>query len=550
MKHRHAYASLLLVLLLNACSPQTSYDIVIENGSLIDGSGSPAREADVGILEGKIAAIGDLASAGAERRIDASGLVVAPGFIDMHNHSDLTVVDEPNAESMVRQGVTTMILGEGGSQGPLPPGEQEWQTLGEYFDFMESKGLTPNIASYVGQTQIWTFIKGDELKPATDEEIELMQAEVEKAMLQGALGLSTSLLMPPSSLVTTDQLAELAKPAAAHGGLYSTHIRDEGQGVFDSVAEAIAVGRGANTRVDIIHLKIADAELWGRMPEVIAEIDKARAEGLDIRANVYPYTAGQNNLRAIIPPWAHDGGNEAMVARLRDPAQRARLRRDILNGLPGWYNHYLAVGGDWGRMLLVDLKQEGNKQWVGKRMSDVLASRVGDPIGVFLDFLAEEEGSVPTVYFHHTEEDMQYAMKQPYTSIGSDGSAISPDGPRGTMNPHPRWYGTFPRVLGRYVRELGTLELPEAIKKMTIMNAEKANIPDRGLIKEGYWADVTLFDPLTVIDKATFEAPHQYPEGIPYVIVNGVVALDNGEHTNSRTGKVLRGPGYRQEQIP
>jgi N-acyl-D-aspartate/D-glutamate deacylase len=535
------------LLLLSACSPQARYDIVIENGSLVDGSGSAAREADVGILDGKIAAIGDLAAAQAGRRIDATGLVVAPGFIDMHNHSDLTVIDEPNAESMVRQGVTTMILGEGGSQGPLPPGEQQWQTLGEYFDFMEAKGLTPNIASYVGQTQIWTFVKGDELKPATEEEIKLMQAEVEKAMQQGALGLSTSLLMPPSSLVTTEQLAELAKPAAAHGGLYSTHIRDEGQGVFDSIAEAIAVGRGAKIRVDIIHLKIADKALWGRMPEVLKMIDDARAEGLDIRSNVYPYTAGQNDLRAIIPPWAHDGGNEAMLARLRDPAQRARLRRDILNGLPGWYNHYLATGGGWEGMLLVSFKQESNKQWVGKRMSELIASRVGDPVGILLDVLVEENGSVPTVYFHHSEDDMQLAMKQPYTSIGSDGAAISPDGPRGSTHPHPRWYGTFPRVLGRYVRELHTLELPEAVKKMTSMNAEKANIPDRGLIKEGYWADVTLFDPETVIDKATFEAPQQYPEGIPYVIVNGVVALDNGRHTNSRSGKVLRGPGYQRE---
>lgn len=547
MKSRCSHAIFLLTLLLSACTPQANYDIVIENGSLVDGSGSPARDADVGILDGKIAAIGDLASAGAARRIDATGLVVAPGFIDMHNHSDLTIVAEPNGESMVRQGVTTMILGEGGSQGPLPPGEQEWETLGEYFDFVEKKGITPNIASYVGQTQIWTFIKGDEMKPATEEEIKLMQAEVEKAMLQGALGLSTSLLMPPSSLVTTEQLVELAKPAAAHGGLYSTHTRDEGQGVFDSISEAIAVGRGANIRVDLIHLKIADKALWGRMPELLKLIDDARAEGLDIRAHVYPYTAGQNNLRAIIPPWAHDGGNEAMVARLRDPAQRERMRRDILNGIPGWYNHYLATGGGWEGMLLVSFKQESNKQWVGKRMSELIASRVGDPVGTLFDVLIEEDGSVPTVYFHHSEDDMQLAMKQPYTSIGSDGSAISPDGPSGSTHPHPRWYGTFPRVLGRYVRELHTIELPDAIKKMTSMNAEKANILDRGLIKEGYWADVTLFNPETVIDKATFEQPHQYPEGIPYVIVNGVVALDNGQHTSSRTGKVLRGPGYKRE---
>jgi len=352
--------------------------------------------------------------------------------------------------------------------------------------------------------------------------------------------------MPPSSLVTTPQLIELAKTASEYGGIYSTHIRDEGQGVFDSIAEAIAVGRGADIRVDIIHMKIADKALWGRMSEVIAMIDEARDEGLDIRAHVYPYTAGQNNLRAIIPPWAHDGGNEEMLKRLRDPALRARMKKDVLNGISGWYNHYLATGGGWEGMLLVSFSQEKNKPFVGKRMSELIEARGGDPVDVLFDVLLEENGSVRTVFFHHSEEDMQLALKQPYTSVGSDGSAISPEGPRGNMHPHPRWYGTFPRVLGRYVRELKTLELPEAIHKITVMNAEKINITDRGLLKEGYWADITLFDPETVIDKATFEKPQQYPEGIPYVIVNGEVTIDNGEHTGARAGKVLRGPGYKE----
>jgi N-acyl-D-amino-acid deacylase len=546
--HRLSAPSLLLALsLLGGCA-QSSFDLVIENGSVLDGSGEPSREADIGILNGEITAIGDLSTSAADRRIDARGLIVAPGFIDMHNHSDLTILDEPNAESMIRQGVTTMILGEGGSQGPLPPGEREWETLGGYFDHVESQGLTPNIGSYVGQTQVWTFVKGDELTVASSEEIETMKNEVRKAMRQGALGFSTSLLMPPSSLVTTGQLAELASIASAYGGIYSSHIRDEGKGVFDAVAEAIAVGREGDIRVDIIHLKIADKELWGQMGAVLQIIQSAQAQGLDIRSNVYPYTAGQNNLRAIIPPWAHDGGNKAMLDRLRNPRLRARLRKDILNGFDGWYNHYTATGGGWEGMLLVSLSQERNKPFVGKRMSELIASRGGDPVEVLLDVLIQENGSVPTVFFHHSEEDMQLALQQPYTSVGSDGSAISPDGPRGDTHPHPRWYGTFPRVLGRYVRELGTLELPDAIRKMTSMNAEKVNLEGRGLIQEGYWADITIFDPETVIDNATFEEPHQYPDGIPYVIVNGVVALDNGTHTNSRSGMVLRGPGYREEK--
>ena len=538
-------AAIVAVAALAACAPQQSYDLIIENGSVIDGSGSPGREADVAIAGGKIAAVGDLADAAAERRIDATGLVVSPGFIDMHNHSDDTLLDEPNCESMIRQGVTTMVLGEGGSQGPRHPGNKPWTTLGGYFDHVEEKGVAANIASYVGQTQVWTYVKGDEMKPASGDEMEKMKQEIAAAMEQGAMGLATSLLMPPSSLVTTEQLVELAKVAAKYGGLYSSHIRDEGAGVFDAIAEAIQVGRGAGIRVDIIHLKIADKALWGRMPEVVAMIDKAREGGLDIRANVYPYTAGQNNLRAIIPPWAHDGGNEKMIERLRDPKLRARMRKDILTGLPGWYNHYLATGGGWEGMLLVSFRSEKNKPFVGKRMSELIAARGGDPVEVLFDVLLEENGGVQTVYFHHSEEDMQLALKQPYTSIGSDGSAISPDGPRGNMHPHPRWYGTFPRVLARYVRELKTLELPEAIHKMTVMNAEKISIPNRGLIKEGYWADVTVFDPATVADKATFEKPQQYPEGIPYVIVNGEVVLDNYKHSGSRSGKVLRGPGYK-----
>jgi N-acyl-D-amino-acid deacylase len=282
------------------------------------------------------------------------------------------------------------------------------------------------------------------------------------------------------------------------------------------------------------------------MPEVISMIQKARSEGYDVRANVYPYTAGQNDLRAIIPPWAHDGGNERMLERLRDPALRGRIRHDILNGIPGWYDHYLAIG-NWDGMLLVSLKSPKDKQFVGKRMSDVIKVRGGDPVDVLCDLLLEENGSVPTVFFHHTEADMTFALKQPFVSIGSDGSAISIGGKFSGTNPHPRWYGTFPRVLGRYVREQHLISLSEAVKKMTSMYADKAILRDRGLLKPGYWADITIFDPDKVSDLATYEKPHQYPIGIPYVIVNGEVVLDNGNSTGALPGKVLRGPGFHAQ---
>lgn len=544
--HKTIFRIALLVLSLGAVAPaQSTFDILIRNGLVLDGSGGEGFRADVGIRGGKIIRVGDLSQATANRTIDASGLVVAPGFIDMHNHSDYTLLREPNCESMIRQGVTTMVLGESGSAGPTRSEENPWTTLGGYFDHVEKKGVAANICSYVGQTSIWTYVRGETLGSATGAEIEAMKKEVAKAMEEGAMGLSTALMTPLSNMITTPQLIELSKVASSYGGIYSTHNRNEGLEVMSAIEEAIDIGKGANIRVDVIHLKIADQKIWGRMNEIISMMDKARREGHDIRAHVYPYTAGQNNLVSIIPPWAHDGGREEMLKRLKDPEMRARMRKDIENGLPGWYNHYTAVGKDWSRMLLVNLSRPENTPFIGKRMSELIAARGKDGIDVLFDVLIEENGSVRTVYFHHSEKDMLYALKQPYVSVGSDGSAISPDGFYKEMHPHPRWYGTFPRLLGRYVRENKVLTLPEAVRKVTSMNAEKINIFDRGRIKEGFRADVTIFNPQTVIDRATFENPQQYPVGIPYVIVNGVVVLDNGTHTGALPGRVIRGPGYK-----
>jgi N-acyl-D-aspartate/D-glutamate deacylase len=549
---------LLASLCLAGCSPPAPepLDVAIVGGQVLDGDGGAAVVTDIGIRAGRIVHIGPLLSQQASRTIDAKGLTVAPGFIDIHNHSDYSVLVDPKAESMIRQGVTTMVLGESRSAGPVKAGRPEpgrdprvqvdWSTLGGYFERLQRQHVATNIASYVGHEQVWTYVKGYDQTPATRAELDAMKALVAQAMDDGALGLSTSLLMPPSSLATLNNLIELAGVAAARGGIYSTHIRDEGEGVFAAIDEAIAVGKGARLRVDIIHMKIAHRRLWGRASEIVARVQQARDAGLDIRANVYPYTAGQNNLSSIVPPWAHDGGREKMVERLRNPSDRRRMRAEILNGLPGWYNHYLATGDGWAGIQLVTLTDPRNAPFQGKRMSELIAARGGDAVETLFDVLIEEKGSVPAVFFHHSEEDMQLILRQPWTSIGSDGAAVNADGSTGPGHPHPRFYGTFPRVLGRYVRELKVLTLAEAVKKMTSMNADKIGIADRGRIQVGKWADVTIFDAGTIADRATFDNPRQYPIGVRYVLVNGAVTIDGERHTGALAGRVLYGPGHRQ----
>jgi N-acyl-D-amino-acid deacylase len=542
-------------LALTACpSPaaEPAYDLVIRNGKIVDGSGNPWFLGDVAVRGGRIVAVGRVPPGPAHRTIDARGLVVAPGFIDMHSHSDYVLLEDGNAQSKVRQGVTTEVLGEGNSVGPylgkLPPHRAvvagkavRWTTLGGYFDALESAGVSVNVASYVGLDNVWQGVMGNSFQRPTPAQLEEMKALVDGAMKDGAFGLSSMLMMPPGSLATTDDLVELCGVVARHHGIYSSHIRNEGTGVFDAVREAIAVGERAGVPVDVIHLKIADQKYWGRMNEVVALIEDARQRGVNVQANVYPYTRGNNDLASIVPPWAHEGGTAPMLARLKDPGQRARLKKDIRDGLPGWYDHYTAVGGDWSRMLV-----SGRGAYEGLTMDRVLATRAkgkepaADPLDELFDILVEQGGSVPTVYAHHTEKDMNLALVQPWCSIGSDGSAYATEGPLRRGNPHPRNFGTFPRVLGVYVRKLSLLRLEDAVRKMTSLNAAKLGIEDRGLLRPGNWADVTVFEPERVIDRATYEAPFQYPEGIAYVIVNGQVVLEEGKHTGARPGRALR----------
>jgi N-acyl-D-aspartate/D-glutamate deacylase len=528
------------------------YDLLIRNGKIVDGSGNPWFQGDVAIRADRIVAVGRVPPGQAKREIDARGLVMAPGFIDMHSHSDYLLLEDGHAQSKIRQGVTTEVLGEGRSAGPykgqLTPRratvrgqEVTWTTLGGYLDTVEKAGIAVNVVSYVGLDNVWQGVMGASYDRPTAGQKEQMKALVEEAMKDGAFGLSSMLAMPPGSLATTDDIVELCRVVARYGGIYSTHNRNEGTGVFEAVQEAIAIGERAGVPVDVIHLKIADQKLWGRMNEVVALIEDARKRGVNVQANVYPYTRGNNNLASIIPPWAHEGGTARMLERLKDPKQRERLKKEIKEGIPGWYNHYTAVGGDWSRMLV-----SGRGAYEGLTMDRVLANRTRgkdpppDGLDVLFDVLIEEGGSVSTVYAHHTEKDMQLALVQPWCSIGSDGSAYAVEGPLRRGNPHPRNFGTFPRVLGVYVRELKLLRLEDAVRKMTSLNAAKLGLPDRGLLRPGQHADLTLFDPERVIDKATYTQPFQYNEGIEYVLVNGQVVLERGQHTGARPGRALR----------
>jgi N-acyl-D-amino-acid deacylase len=544
-----------LVAVLALAAPllgQAPYDVVIRNGKIVDGTGNPWFYADVAIADGKIVRVGQIPELPATKQIDASGLIVAPGFIDMHSHSDTVLLEDGLAQSKIRQGVTTEVLGEGSSAGPrvgqlkpqtmLVAGQPtSWSTLGDYFGVVEKAGVSVNVVSYVGLDNAWQAVMGQSYDRPTKEQFAQMQAVIEQAMKDGAIGLSSMLAMPPGSLTTTDDIVLLCQPVAKHGGLFSTHNRNEGTGVFEAIREAIAVGERAHVPVDIIHVKIADQEYWGRMKEIVELVEAARRRGVDVQTNIYPYTRGNNNLSSIIPPWAHEGGKSQMLARLKDAKERQRMKKDIRGGIAGWYNHFTAVGGDWSRMLV-----SGRSQYEGQTMDRVIALRTRgqnpppDSLDVLFDLLLEEEGSVSTVYAHHTEEDMNFALLQPWCSIGSDGSAFSTVGLLRRGNPHPRNFGTFPRVLGVYVREKKLLALEDAIRKMTSLNANKTGLRDRGLVREGLAADLCIFDPAKVLDHATYTEPFQYNEGIEYVFVNGVQVLDRGTHTGAKPGRVLR----------
>lgn len=514
------------------------YDIVIRNGRVLDGAGNPWIAADVAIKNGKFVRIGKIVEKG-KREIDAKGRYVSPGWIDMLDASGGVLMRNPLAESKLQMGVTTGISGEGGT--PVPA-----EKIAEYFSGLEKSGIGINFATYYGATQARVAVIGQEARDPTPQELDRMKAIVETAMKGGALGISTALIYPPASYSKTEQLIELATVAGRYGGVYTSHIRGEGAELIEAINEAIEIGEKGGLPVEIYHLKAAYQPGWGTLMRKAGEtIEAARNRGVDVAADMYVYTAGGTGLGAVIPAWASEGGNEKLLERLRDPAIRARLKNEIKTGSPGWWNIVEASGG-WGNIVLVSAQNEANKRFEGKNLSQIAKEWNKDPADAAFDLVEQGRGGrVSALYYMMSESDVETGIKYPWVSFGSD-AAASPNlaDPNTAGMGHPRGYGNFPRVLARYVREKKVLTLPDAIRKMTSWPATRLRIPSRGLIKEGMWADVVIFDLDTIEDRATYEYPFRTPTGIDYVLVNGQVVIEKGRHTGAKPGKVIYGPGF------
>ena len=546
---------------LAGAGAEEPYDLLIVGGRLVDGSGNPWTREDLAVRGDRIVARGRLAGAPARRVIDAGGHIVAPGFIDMLGQSEFNLLVDSSAESKIRQGITTEITGEGGSPAPQNPKtladldpfvarfklEIDWKDFDGYFARLERQGTAINLGSYVGATQVRQMVLGSENRAPSATELAEMQRLVKEAMEQGALGLSSSLVYAPANYARTDELVALARVAAAHGGLYASHLRGEGRGIFAALDEAFTIAREARIPVEIFHLKLAGKEMWGRMGEVISRIEAARAAGLDVAADQYPYVAGATSLSASVPPWAHAGGREDLLNRLRDPGTRARLRREISQPGEGWENFYWMAGGAES-VLISSVNHPELKSYEGKRLSEVARERGEDPIEALFDVLLADQAQTGAIYFLMSEEDVKLALQQPWVSIGTDYPAVCTEGPLSTWRPHPRAYGTFPRILGRYVRDQKLLRLEEAVRKMTSLAAQRVGLRDRGLLLPGFYADIVVFHPEAMRDLATFETPAQYSVGVQYVIVNGQPVLDGGQMTPARHGRVLRGPAWKPAQ--
>lgn len=542
---------LLLPILLFAAAANP-YDVVIRNGRIVDGTGSPWYAGDIAIRAGRIAAIGHLDNAPSKRTIDAHGMVVAPGFIDMLGQSETSILVNPHLPSKIYQGITTEVTGEGGSIAPQNDAvikldrvtwehykvNPTWRTFAEYFAVLRKQGMGINLASYVGATQVRRVVIGEDDRAPTPEELDGMKALVRQAMQQGAIGLSTALQYAPAPYAKTEELIALASEAAKFGGTYASHIRDEGNGIDAALDEAFRIGREAKIPVEIWHLKAAGKSNWGRMPEIVARIDAARKSGVDVAADTYAYTAAFNSFSAIIPPWAHDGGDKKLIERLKDPAIRARIRKEMETPSGDWNNEWQQVSGP--ESFLVGAVQNPKLLPLqGKSIAEIAAIWHKDPIDTVFDLLIEDEAFTQVAMFIMSEPDVALALEQPWVSVCNDSQGTAPDGLLGQEHPHPRAYGAFPHILAKYVREEKKLTLEDAIRKFTALPAGRMRFADRGVLKAGMWADVVVFDPDTIHDVATFANPNQLSVGMQYVLVNGVPVIDGGKMTNALPGKVV-----------
>jgi N-acyl-D-amino-acid deacylase len=543
----------LLLLLAFRPAKAPTFDLIIRNGHIIDGTGSPWYSGDIGIRDGRVAAIGNLAGQFARQEIDAAGKTVAPGFIDMLGQSDLSILVNPSLPSKIYQGITTEVTGEGGSVAPqtdatLQAGRAafehfhitpDWHTYREYFARLEKQGIGINVAHFVGATQVRAAVIGEDNRAPTEAELDRMRALVRDAMQDGAVGVSTSLQYAPAPYASTEELIALASEAARFGGIYATHMRSEGDAIIPAIDEAVRIGREAHVPVEIWHLKAAGKPNWGRMPEIVRHIQQARDSGVDISADTYAYTAWFNDFSAFIPPWAHDGGNAKLIQRLKDPVTRAHIRRDMETPSTAWDNEWHEIAGP--ESILIGVVQNPKLlPFQGKTIADVAQAWHKDPIDTICDFLIEDNGFTSVAVFGMNEADVALALQQPWVAIDNDSQGTAPDGLLGAEHPHPRAYGTFPRILRKYVREEHKLTLPDAIRKFSALPAQRLRLTDRGVLKQGMWADIVIFDSATVTEKSTFEKPNQLAEGMQYVLVNGVPVIENGVMTHKLPGKVLR----------
>jgi N-acyl-D-amino-acid deacylase len=553
---RRLAASALVILaaaVLGQATPE--YDIVFAGGTVVDGTGAPRRRADVAVSGDRIAAIGDLRAATARRIVDARGLVVAPGFIDMLGWSEFNILVDNRGVSKVTQGVTTEITGEGWSVAPVNANTLrddsaqyaawhlvvDWHDLDGYFARLERSGTPFNIGTYVGATQVRKYVMGDVRRDPTPAELARMEALVDTAMRQGAMGLSTSLGYAPAVYAKTSELVALAKVAGRYGGVYATHLRSEGSGIRSALREAFRIGREAHTPVEVWHLKLSGRPQWGRMRSILALFDSARASGVRAWANSYPYTASANDLASIVPAWAHAGGKDSLLARLRDPATRARIRREMAG--PQGANS-ASEAGALRNVVVLAVLDTTLRRYQGKRITEIAAEEHTDPYDALFDLILADHANTGRATFTMSEADVRLAVATPWVAVGSDFGARAPDGPLGQPG-HPRGYGAFTRILGHYVRDLHALSLETAVRKMSGLAAERMGLQDRGLVRVGYYADLAVFDPATVRDRATFENSTALSEGVKYVVVNGRFTLDDGRLTSERPGRPLRGPGWR-----